>query len=252
MTNVYATSDGSLAEFPQNAVSDFTIRLPQQINFDSDYEVCLRSIQFPKTYLTFETDERIQVVLFTTGIVRHEQITVKHGYYQTIMDLMRHMNGQFYDGQHGIGVNLDPFTFKVSFTSENYDAHVSLGDTLKLVFGYNEKIIKLKKGEPNVSNYVSNISRGRQFYYIYAPQLVEESMFNDTSLPLLAALPIPTETQFGEIVFVSYKNPTYVPVRHRQLNYLNFLLTDERGKKSLFTGGILRLHLQFRKIKTVF
>jgi len=252
MTNVYATSDGSIIEFPQNSITDFTIQLSRQINFDCDYEVCLKSIQFPKTYLTFEADERIHISLFTPGTVRYQQVTVKQGYYHTITDLMRHLNGQFYDSQLGIGINLDPHTFKASFTSKNYDAEVILGETSKMVFGYTNKKLPLKKGLPHVSHFVTNISHGRQFYYIYAPQLVEESIFNDNSLPLLAALPIPVEAQFGEIVFINYKNPTYVAVRHRQLNYLNFLLTDERGKKSLFTGGILRLHLQFRKVKTVF
>lgn len=92
------TSDSSLADYPNNKTSNFTVNLPSMISLESDYEVSIVEILYPHSIENI-TEGNNRLVYQYKLINKNKKVLTKEisfdleiGHYKTLEDILRTLN----------------------------------------------------------------------------------------------------------------------------------------------------------------
>jgi len=84
--------------------------------------------------------------------------------------------------------------------------------------------------------------------FVYC-DIIEPNYVGDTLSPLLRYVEIPTESKYGEQIFINYDNIQYLPVISNDLESIEIDLRDDAGEPITFQYGRTICVLHFRKMQ---
>ena len=206
-THFYLTlpSDASLNEFPNNKTTSYCVKLPQSIDLEGVWEVCLYSISYPNTWYTLQ--KGVATHLFyadRTGLF--QQAIMDYGYYQSMQELIKAANKTLSRNvSDNIKLTYNAFTGKVTVQINN-GFQFAVMKPLSIILGFGGKDVMLTK--TTESPYVADLTTVSTIY-VYC-DIVQPQIVGDTSAQLLKS--IPAEGKFGDIIAKTFTNIQYLPI----------------------------------------
>lgn len=248
-------SNASLKVYPDNSLSSFVNFLPEQLNFEGEWEVALSEISFPVLYQNVTVGKfRYKSDYDDTDV---EPMYLEPGIYTSLQELLWAMIQKI---QERKGVDFDPFWFeidertqKVEFKLPNEGSNLIISSLdLAHILGYNSGAWLRSKG-PHYSSFVCDILRIHSLM-IYT-DIIEYNIIGDTKAPLLRCFPLMSKLKEGSSItpshfmnYQTFQNLQYKKLLKNSFHSVQVELRDDKGELLPFLSiGITRLTLVFRK-----
>lgn len=243
-------SNASMGIFPDNNPTKFSIKLPQTIELNSQYEVGLAEIQFPNSYFNvLEDDVWIHYYLSETtenDIRKHYPpvlVTLPAGLYESIEDFVNEMNTALMAKDGVIKIVYNKASKRAGVRLYTKDIEVSFSDTLKDILMLPSSHMRGNQPEMEGTD-MADVNRDMKNIYVYA-DIATARCVGDTMVPLLRSVPILDRTSTS--VFRIYDKPHYVPLSRFSFDTVEIHLTNDKGKRVPFTTGTSVVTLHFRQ-----
>ena len=234
-------SNSSMGVFPNNKTG-YRVKLPQTVNLEGSWEVCLYSVSYLNTWYTLQksTDSH----LFYSDFGQHklfEQAVIDYGYYESMQDLIQAAN-------RTLAKNVND-NIKLTYNAVNGKVTVGLNNgyelgffgRMSIILGFGGKFEQLTK--TTVSPHVPDLTT-ISMIYVYC-EIVESQVVGDTSAQLLKS--IPAEGTFGDIITKTFTNIQYVPIQRKLFGDVEILLRSDTGDPVPFEHGKVVTTLHFRQ-----
>lgn len=245
MSQFYITlpSDSSMNFYPNNTVAHYTTKLTERVHLDGEYEVALTEIIYPSNWLNFNDG----MVMFTD--TPRELLLpnkLESGYFSNESEMIDYLN----ESMRAIGVRDATFVYsqltrKVSIITTE-DNTIRLNDALRDYLGFAKKYNFYIGETESVTKF--DLNAGMHLMYIYS-DIVSYSFVGDTKTPLLRVCN--TSGGKGDETCVSFTNPQYVPVAHRDFETIEININNELGNPMPFITGKSVVTLHFRRKNTL-
>ena len=237
---VFLPSNASLDLYEENALTSYTVHLPEPIVLEGNYEVGLQSVIWPKTFFNITDDSNRFYYQSDSGL--SDAIILTKGNYESMESLIKHINEKV---RKEVKDNIR-FTFKS--TSENVFVSVKNGYKVLLKgnlsqilgFGGKDKIIS----KPQISPFVADLSGGLRCLYIYC-SIAGYQIVGDSKAKLLKVLPV--EGNYGDTIFKTFDVPTYYPIGTKEFQDIKIDIRDDSGRKIQFNSGRVTVNLHIRQ-----
>jgi hypothetical protein len=239
-------SNSSLDFFPDNTLTHYHTKLPQDINLNGNWEAGLVEIQYPHMWYNVREEEAwFRIKTHSDGMLY--KVALKTGYYESAAKLIRCMNGvkDMLPEEHKVLFLYDDTTTKVTIDIE-FGAFVELSPVLQSILGMNNQEIGIGRHE---GTRVVDVDRGFYSLYIYC-SLLEPRLVGDSLVPLLRIVPI--RGKDGDMITKIYENVHYMPVQQKHFNTVEIDIRNDTGRKVPFERGKVIVTLHFRKKRGLF
>ena len=248
MTHFHVTlpSDNSRDYYPDNTSSRYTIKLPERVKLDGDYEVGLSEFIYSHTWFNFNNEAET----FWFGIkIGEEDITkfqFKSGYYQDGAALATDLNRQ---ASRSL---LDMANVRIRFIFNNSSNKFSIETSNRGWLIISNELMKhlgFLKGWPvnpglkMTATSMFTMNRGMNLIYIYS-DVASYSIVGDIETPLLRVCN--TSGRDSEMVRTIFTHPHYVPVARNEFETIEINIKDELGRRIPFMHGKSIVTLHFR------
>jgi len=251
MTHFHVTlpSDNSLDTYPDNSASRFTVKLPDRVELNGDYEVGLAELMYPHTWFNFDNfDERFHVFIrLRTGQIN--KYVFKSGYYSDGMELALALNQQISkvltEVDHPnpiVRFSFDPSSLRMSLIHNSRNFIIFSNNFLEYL-GFH-KIFTLNLKTATVASEIFDVHRGLNLMYVYC-DVAAYSVVGDIETPLLRVCN--TSGNDGDIVRTTFTHPHYVPVSRSEFQTIEINISDELGRPIHFMHGKALVTLHFRE-----
>lgn len=250
MTHFHVTlpSDSSLDVYPNNTASRFTVKLPDRIELNDDYEVGLAELLYPHTWLNFDNSHERYFIHVRMRDGQTKKYIFKSAYYPDGMVFALDLNQQiikalievdFYNPI--VRFNFDPSTLKMSLI-HNSRTWIMFSFAFLKYLGFTKPLGSNPK-IPSIASEIFDINRGLNLMYIYC-DAASYSIVGDVETPLLRVCNISGND--GEIVRTIFTHPHFVPVARKDFETVEIHITNELGRPIPFIHGKSMLTLHFR------
>jgi len=290
-------SNSSMSYHSENTLASYTTRLSNEISFSENWEVGLAEIQFQKTWFNVPKGETIDLVCYvcsrtdltnldqpeileqnllrsanTSSVVSYSQenansakpitryrklVEVQPGYYNTIEDLVDHLNKIMLKNFPSQKEFDNWLSFKYNTTKRRITISLQKGVSLKfseklsIILGIGSdrgEIINFSQDDITIFRCprAADINALIHTMYIYC-DLCEYGFCGDIKAPLLRVLPL--EGEFGQTVYKDFPQPRFVPVRKCSFQSIEIHLCSDSGDFIPFEFGRVITILQLRKSK---
>lgn len=219
----------SLQSFPENGNMDFTIQLPQQMVFQKNWSVCVKSIHFSNTFLQTRVLE-ILVYRYNEAGLSHKEIVVYSNKYlhlrmSTLTEKMNRAN------LHGIKFSYSEETGKIKITNTDKD------EFYKLTFS--EDFVKLLGLEgPDVVLDRDNTTHDGKYnvyryglhpqHYVVRSDVVEDCILSGQYARVLKYFT--HEPSADPTVDKHFPNNDFVTLSSKNFDRIRIRITDLEGK----------------------
>ena len=251
MTHFHVTlpSDNSLDTYPNNTASRFTVKLPDRIELNGDYEVGLAEFMYPHTWFNFDnSDARFHVFIRLKDGLSKQHAFVS-GYYPDGAALATALNQQVskaiteVDHRNPIvKFSFDPSTLRMSLVHNSRNM-IIFTTTLLEYLGLT-RLSSLNLKVPSTASEIFDIHRGRNLMYVYC-DVAAHSIVGDIETPLLRVCN--TSGNDGQIMRTIFTHPHYVPVSRTDFQTIEINISDEIGRPIPFMHGKSLVTLHFRQ-----
>ena len=236
-------SNASMNVFPDNTLSDFSVRPPQPIELTGEWEVCLKEIQYPRTWNNVRKTENHFYVRDAKGIPR--VFILKEGYYSNANDIIQGIDDAIDDRQtkDSIDIQFDKISRRFTINVLNgYSIAFSASIAIILGFGHSFSTINKK----TVAPFVINLEGGLSSIYVYS-DVIQAQIVGDSMVPLLRILSV--EGKDGDIISKTFQDPPFYPVSRKTIDQIQVNIKDDTGRKVPFESGrvIVQLHFKQRR-----
>jgi len=232
----------------------------------------LSEIQFPRNWRTIaekgvsfivECSDGIFTKLDGSGTITMPyriEIQLHSGYFETIQDLLAHINGKLkYVMSHPMEYGkLDSATFPI-FRYEEKIKRVIVRLTAQMTISFSPalaSILGCVENNPliNASNDITNregseiadITGGISSLFVYC-DLLEHVPVGDVEAPLLRV--VSAQGKNGETINRTYEKPRYIPLQKKNFDSVEIFIRDDLGNLIPFESGKLTVTLHFRRAK---
>ena len=110
-----------------------------------------------------------------------------------------------------------------------------LGEELAPFFGHDGSIL-IHKNKKFVTSYQPAVKLRNTNMFLYCEQIREQHV-NEILSPLLATIPIPPNSKFGNPVHHPAKNPHFLNLKNNNIDELHFILKNRQGENVRFTNS---------------
>jgi len=240
-------SDSSLDIYPDNTLSEFTVNLPQPMELEGEWEVCLNEIQYPRTWNNVRHIQNHFYIRDPSGIP--SVYILEAGYYPTVEDIIQGIKSSIDDKTHYDNVDLtyNKITRRVTVEIKNGYSMI-FGDGLASIFGFGllqyPKLEK-KTTAPNVVN----LEGALHSLFVYS-DVIEAQVVGNSMVPLLRILNV--EGRDGETISKTFLNPPYFPVSRKTIDRIEVNIKDDTGEKVPFESGKVIIQLHFRQRRPLY
>jgi hypothetical protein len=223
-------SNRSLEFYPQNTIARFTVKLPETIQLDGDFEFGLAEIIYPHSWYNLDNSTRQYWIGVKSKGRDIRQYYVKSGFYAdgTVFanELTKQCAKAFSD--------IVDFTVKFGYNSITNKFPVETKGSQNALFMSSElqKILGIVFGTTPIRNQVViatdvfELNRSLNFIYVYC-DVESYSIVGDTKAPLLRVCII--NGKHGDIIRTIFTHPHYVPVARTEFDCIQILLSTELG-----------------------
>jgi len=254
-------SSSSQGHFPGNKPSHYHTKLPQNINLDGSWEVGLAEIQFQNTF-----DNLMSRHLWLTMSIKKVgsylsqydtaygsapmslnsvKVHIPKGVYHTPEDIVSVVNEsiqRYKDTLHrGLTLSYNKFDRTFSFHLPQDHTELVMSPSLRSLLCFDRRVISRAGKSTSRNRFHQRFER----VYVYS-SIVSERVVGDSMVPLIRSIPILDYKD--EIIYRLFEKPFYVPIKNRQFDVIEMLLSDERGREISFkTNTSTEITLHFRK-----
>jgi hypothetical protein len=251
--DVTLPSNASYETHPDNRTNSFTTELASEISLTGEWEVGLREIHYPRSWLTLDHGEGVMRLRrlaeegeASQGGWTWTSQTLKPGYYGTAALLVKAMTKCLNR------LNRPPALMYIHeerrmmiHVGSNSELHISAPLAGILGFSDGKNACMLPSGT-NHSPRCSDFTRGVDALYIYS-DLIRDKIIGHSLAPLLRTVPI--EGNYNQMVYREYIKPLYAPISHNCFRTIEVNIRDSTGRAIPFTTGKLTIVLHLRRIK---
>ena len=256
-------SNSSKTFFPENTPSHFFTQIPQTIDLQGDgWEVGLAELSLPNTYdnmtgddywvevSVVNTDELIKSVRQYSGPISFK-VFLPRGLYNSPRDVIEVLNHQIQSQPLGFALKR-----KIAFYFGRFNRKVSLEMQVSFIKVVMSKSLQELLGMGHEDYLGSGQFEGiipfhmeQDFstVFVYC-NLLEERIVGDVNVPLLREVSM--DTRYKSIVHRQYDKPFYIPLKIRQFQSIEILITGDNGQPISFVEGKTVATLHFRQ-KTI-
>ena len=254
MSDFYITlaSNSSMQYYKHNTMSDFTTRLPNNIELTRDWEVGLVEVQYPHNWYNVPTSKRnrsftlrSKAVTDPEGPIGAYSFFIPEGYYSSVELLLNEIaqngNKAMLTTGNKIRLRYNPITRKVRF-SHDHECTMTVPEHIRKMIGMEWEYFTI--GRMKTTQVVDMDPIDSLFVYCDA---AEPRVVGDSQVPLLRI--VPAEGDHGELVTRVYENVHYVRLQRKSFQTIEINIRDRTGNKVPFEQGTLNVTLHFRQRK---
>jgi hypothetical protein len=251
MTHFHVTlpSDNSLDTYPSNTASRFTVKLPDRIELNGDYEVGLAELMYPHTWFNFDNSDGRFHVFIRVSDKQMKKFVFRSGYYPDASELVVDLNQQISKALTEIDrynpvvrFSFNPSSLKMSLLNNSRNL-LFFSSTILEYLGFT-KLGRVNLKVPTMADEIFDIHRGRNLMYVYC-DVAAHSPVGDIETPLLRVCN--TSGNDGEMVRTIFTHPHYVPVSRTDFQTIEINISDEIGRPIPFMHGKSLVTLHFRQ-----
>ena len=245
--------------FPDNTLSDYTVKLDPPLNLNGNYEVGLCEITYPRSWLNVKQDEMyISMALTGEGgkLDGHNFVSLPEGHYDSVDNLIAVLNELIPQkfvhsrpppfGKIPKEVWRNMFYYKVQVGKVQLTlppkVRIHMSKPLAHVLGFKNQIHE--GGQHVFADHVANINQNLGTLYVYI-SIIEDRRVGDTLAPLLRLVPL--NNPRGSASFQSFHNIQFAPLKYTSFDRVTVVIRNGRGEKVAFEGGEVILTLQVQR-----
>ena len=236
-------SNSSFDHFPNNILSDYTTKLPQEIHLEGSWEVGIAEISYPRTWYNVPEGEFWLKYEHKRRVVR---VTLKPGFYSSPKDIVDElMKGlrQYY-GDETLGVRLMYEEFANKVLIQVARGRVTFGrDLANLLGAHFEEYTSPTTYHPSTE---IDIYQGTYSIFVYC-NVIEPRIVGDIMTPLLMTIPI--EGSHGDYIHKRFEKIHYHPLIRKNFSDIHIALRNDQGDTLKFERGKVTVTLHFRRRK---
>lgn len=257
---VVLSSNASLANYPDNTLTEFTVQLPSTLDLSkSPFEVGLSEIQFFKSWYNVKTTW-LKIKRDNTEY----RIIIPEGYYKSQEQLTKKINSSIKDLP-----TQEDFTKDIKFEVNQINKKVIIKRAMYASYSlhFDEQLADiLGLEQPTLSQLATqNESTDFNGYAVYTAShanrlitihniyiytdILQPNIVSDVEAPLLRAVAV--ESGHWKFQCSSYNKIQYLPLAQKQIRKISVYLRDDQGNPIPFTSGRTALTLDFRRVKSM-
>ena len=239
-------SNSSMSYFPNNSLSQYTIRLESSIELKEESEIGLSEIIFTKSW----KNVRDSWIRIDYGDQVHTgMLQVKQGFYSSIEEIVLTLNGMV-SSSYALDKCVE---FIFSKEANEVEIKLKMNESLKLtlskelcgILGHAKRMNATDEtlelsASPSMDIYylplsIADINNGFYNIYVYC-DLCDLVPVGDVQAPLLRIVPLGTEAHYTN-QWTVYNNVQYVPMRKKKFNTITVYLMTDTGQPVHFETG---------------
>jgi len=231
---------------PTNTQSSFKVRLPRTMYLNNTYEVGLAEIHYPTSWRTMTQKQSYSFMIIKQPEYIPKDISIPQGYYQTMSELVKVINGTLLDHFANEGVE-----DKIKLADVAATQKITLHTTRGMFIKFSDELCDVLGvergqflGDIDQSPYRYDITRGFHSLFVYC-NICEPQVVGDIFAPLLRTVGISGKR--GEHIMKTYGEPHYVQVSTRQIDSIEINIKDDTGEFVPFMFGKVVCKLHFRQ-----
>ncbi|KAK7500204.1 hypothetical protein BaRGS_00008427 [Batillaria attramentaria] len=240
-------SNASLAYYPDNTLSSYTVKLDPPLHLEGAYEVGLSEICYPRSWVNVRDNEaRLSLQVHrhrpppgdSASSLQQRVVTLPGGQYDSAQHLIDSLRRQTSFHFKSVQFQYDEPSRKVAITVPR-NLTVKLSPLLKDILGFqDDTLVGFRRGER-----VVDLNRGFTALYVYA-SVVQDRIVGDTRAPLLRM--VPARGKHGDIVFQTYHDVHFLPVAFNSFDRVTINIRNGAGDLVPFETGQVVVTLQLR------
>ncbi len=235
---VYLPSNNNFLE--SNRSYKYVTKLAKDVSLNGRWEVALKEIHYPHSWATLTPHECSFVLARGEEGDNWREVTIDSGYYSTGEALVEAIDRAIDD--RDIVITYSPSSRRIEMTlPEQTTLHFAEPLSSMLGLGYGNVVCNsaMRRGM-----FPIDCSRGIDALYVYS-DIVQTKLVGDTSVPILAVVPVTGE--HGAMAFKEYSTPVYTDLSKDVFSTIEIYLMDSAGRSIPFEFGKLTVLLHFRK-----
>jgi len=254
-----------------NKTSQFRVHLPQELDLEGAWDVALVDIVYPYSWNNVPDPSDTLTGYYLETSDDNFKVTVPHGNYQTISDLLSGMASA-----HALGIHLwqkltaeekdsekkkktaastipptilfefDPTVTRVTIDFINARVqHVQFTPHLAYMLGFKDTLVKYSETKV-MAEYPPDLRGGIDGLFIYL-DIIENQIVGNVMAPLLQIVPV--EGHYGSLIQKTFYSPHYLNVLSKKVSTLEVDIKNDLNRHINFNFGkvIMKLHFQRRK-----
>ena len=250
MTHFHVTlpsdDNNSKVFYRDNTASRFTIKLPERVKLDGEFEVGLSELIYSHTWFNFNNEAEKYWFGIKIGEEDIRKFQFKSGFYQDGTALATELNRQASRSLLDMANVRIRFTFiassnKFSIETTNRGWLIISNELMKYL-GFS-KGWPVNSGLKMTANSMFTMNRGMNLFYIYC-DIASYSIVGDIEAPILRVCNITGKD--NEMVRTIFTHPHYVPVARNEFETIEINIKDEIGRRIPFMHGKSIATLHFR------
>lgn len=233
--------------YPDNTLSDFSIQPPQPIELNGEWEVCLKEIQYPRTWSNVRKKENHFYVTDPSGVPT--VYIMKEGYYPSANEIIQGIKEVIDDktAKDSIDLQYDRITRRFTVTPTNgYSIMFDTG--LAVLLGFETPMTVMIK-KKTTAPFVMNLEAGLTSLYVYS-DVIEAQIVGDSMVPLLRIINL--EGKDGDIISKTFQDPPFYPISRKTIDRIQVNIMDDTGRKVPFESGKVIVQLHFRQRRPLY
>jgi hypothetical protein len=242
-------SNSSFDFYPHNTLTNYTTRLPNDVELNDDWEVGLEEIQYTHSWPSFQLNDVVKFAYASKyenseeGVINWYHHIVDVGYYADKGELISSMEKALPTNEGGkVIMSWNKITDVVTMQVDE-GAMVKLSPKLQELLGFNKRGDVFSKGV-YFSLADGTLNQDITALYVYC-DLIRPRVVGDSRVSLLR--PVPVTGDHNKNVFLSFTNIHYLPLNTFSFNSVEIDIRDDTGKHIPFGKGRTVVTLHFRK-----
>ena len=226
--------------FPSNTNTNFTVQLPQRMEFQKDWVVCLKSIHMSNE---FKRGCTIKAIVTSGENVSELKIDLEESI-STIQGLLDAINEKIGDIVHFTIEEGGLVTIKFGDKcEENFTIRLEMSRNLMHILGFQEHTIILKSEKRMVtSTYIANIDVVQPESFFVCCNIVEHSAACGQMQQVLQFFRTPNKV--GKTIYYEFPSNLLVKLDRKQFDRIQIQIRDGNGRILECTEGNVGTRLQ--------
>jgi hypothetical protein len=259
MIRVTLPSDGSHNFYPQNTLSNYTIKLPRPFDFDNiEHECALSEIIFPNRLVNVRQGfNSIDIYRFKEkdgNLKKHYKTwRIPPGSYDSIVSVVNIINGSILrrytiKKENAFTLSYDEITKRVTIETR-FNYAIRLGTDICILLGFEVGKLCLRgmdmiEGKRTGEFYASK-SGGLNTLYVYT-DIIEEQIVGGMYAPLLKVINLGQKKNNEDSSSFTPERQFYCEGKISHFDSVNIQLRDDTGELVHFEFGKVIIFLEFR------
>lgn len=253
-------SNASFKNYPNNTLAQFTVRLPQALNFANDrYEVGLQEIQFYKSWWNVKD---CYFKLTYNEIV--DNVEIDDGYYGSEVEFIEAIN----NGIQSQCSQIVRERFEFHYNKHNQSCHFTVtspkdddaGQDIDFVYSpamndiinnqtekYSLDLQSLEDKKVFFFKYNTSMRLHTIYNMMVYTDICESTIVGDTQSQLLRVVPI--KGSHWQLQCTTYDTIQYIKINRKHIDSINIYLMTDYGEKVPFTHGRTVVTLDVRRVQ---